>query len=74
LFLVGQSVVGVLVSILFAAFIILTDAWGVATLISNDASPILSAALFIGMGIAMFAPLVVATSIFLAASSPDVRQ
>jgi len=73
-FLVGQSAVGVLVGTLFAAFVILTDAWGVATLLSKDASPILSAGLFVGMGIAMFVPLVVATAIFLAASSPDVRD
>ena len=70
-FLAGQWVVGAGISTLFAAFILLTDAWGVGTLIRSDASPILSAAIFVGVGIALLAPLVVGTAIFLAGSSSD---
>lgn len=73
-FVVGQWAVGAGISTLFAAFIIVTDAWGLGTLIRSDASPILSAAIFVGVGIALLAPLVVGTAIFLAGSSANTRD
>ena len=73
-FVAVQSAVGLGISILSAAAILLTDAWGLATLISADASPILSSILFVGVGAAMLAPFVVATALFHNERSPETHD
>ena len=73
-FLLGQWAVGASLVTVFATLILLTDAWGLGTLIRADASPVLSAAIFIVFGVILLAPLVVGTAIFLARSSSDERS
>ena len=73
-FIIKQWIAGAAASTLFAAFIIYNDAWGLGTLIRSDASPILSGVIFVLVGIALLAPLVVGTAIFLAGSSSDDRD
>ena len=73
-FVIENYAVGIVVSTLFGASMLVTDAWGLYTLICSDENPIVSAVVFIGVGIALIAPLVVATAIFLASSSPHERD
>ena len=73
-FLIGQYAVGAGLSTLFSLLLILTDTWGLGTLIRADANPFLSAAIFVVVGIVLLAPLVVGTAIFLAGSSSDARD
>jgi hypothetical protein len=73
-FIAVQSAFGVIIGTLFAGIILLTDAWGLATLIRADESPLFSAALFVGIGVALLAPLVVATALFLTHSSGDIHD
>jgi hypothetical protein len=73
-FVAQQWAVGAGLVTLFAASILLTDAWGLGTLVRSDASPIFAAAIFILFGVVLLAPLVVGTAIFLADSPPDAHD
>jgi hypothetical protein len=73
-FVAGQWAVGASLTTLFAAMILLTDAWGLGTLVRSDASPVFAATIFILFGVVLLAPLVVGTAIFLASSGPDARD
>lgn len=72
-FVAGQWVVGASLTTLLALFLLATDAWGIGTLVRADASPVLTATIFIFFGVVLLAPLVVGTAIFLASSPPDER-
>jgi len=73
-FVAQQWAVGAGLTALFATIILLTDAWGLGTLVRSDSSPIFAATIFIVFGVVLLAPLVVGTAIFLADSPPDAHD
>jgi|GEM_PF-4815025 len=70
-FVVRQWAVGASFVTVFATLILLTDAWGLGSLVWADANPIFAAVIFVLVGVVLLAPLVVGTAIFLADSSSD---
>jgi len=62
--LMVNAAAGTLVGAVLSVALLLTDTWGISTLIGSDARPPLSALLFITNGIVMFATLMAATAVW----------
>jgi len=54
--------------------LLLTDAWGLGTLVWADATPLTTALIFIAFGVIVLSPLMVGTAIFLSRSIPDEHR
>lgn len=70
-FVATQYAIGIVTVASFAVLLLVTDAFGLGTLVQSDATPITTAVIFIVFGVILLAPLVVGTAIFLADSKPD---
>lgn len=73
-FVAKQYAIGIASVALFAVALLLTDAFGLGTLVRADATPVTTAIIFIVFGIILLSPLVVGTAIFLAGSNPDEHR
>ncbi len=62
--LMVNAAAGTLIGAIVSVALLLTNTWGLSTLIGSDASPTLSALLFITNGCAMFATLMTATAVW----------
>ena len=56
---------GIVIGAVVSGVLLLTDTCGISTLIGSDASPTLSAFIFITNGVVMFATLMAATAVWL---------
>ena len=73
-FVAKQWAVGASLVTLVATLILVTDAFGLGSLVWADANPIFAAAIFVLVGVVLLAPLVVGTAIFLADSSSETHD
>ena len=72
--LITNALAGALVGALVSACLLLTDTWGVSTLIRGDANPMLAAVVFIANGVLIFATVMISTAIFLTDSGSDAKR
>ncbi len=70
-FVAKQYAIAIVAVALFAVSLLVTDAWGLGTLVRADVTPFTTAVIFIAFGVILLSPLVVGTAIFLSRSIPD---
>ena len=73
-FVAKQYAIGIAMVAIFAVSLLLTDMWGLGTLVSGDAQPFTTGLIFVVFGVILLSPLFVGTAIFLASSDPDGRR
>ena len=70
-FIAKQYAIGIVTVTLFAIALLMTDAFGLGTLVQGDMAPVTTAVIFIVFGVILLSPLMVGTAIFLASNDPD---
>ena len=73
-FVAKQYAMGIAMVAIFAVSLILTDMWGLGTLVYGDAQPFTTGLIFVAFGVILLSPLFVGTAIFLASSEPDEKR
>ena len=73
-FVAKQYAIAISAVALSAVALLLTDAWGLGTLVWADASPFTTALIFIAFCVILLSPLMVGTAIFLSRSIPDEHR
>lgn len=70
-FVAKQYAIGIAMVALFAVLLLVTDMWGLGTLVQSDVAPFTTAVIFVVFGVILLSPLFVGTAIFLANSDPE---
>ena len=73
-FVAKQYAIGIAMVATFAVSLLLTDMWGLGTLVYGDAQPFTTGLIFVVFGVILLSPLFVGTAIFLANSDPDEQR
>ncbi len=73
-FVAKQYAIGIAMVAIFAVLLLVTDMWGLGTLVYSDAQPFATAVIFVLFGVILLSPLFVGTAIFLASSDPDEQR